>query len=95
MTTPRIRNPGGRPALHGGRALSRLLRRNGLDKRTAVALEYHSVQDALAADRGGWENTTAGEKILIEAADAGRRDRSHAPQRQRQPAGSGAGRNEE
>src|SRR5262245_52961442 len=55
---------------HAARLLQRVLRENALDKRTGVAKEFHALQDALAADRGGWSNCTAAEKILIERASA-------------------------
>ncbi len=55
---------------HGSRLLQRILRENALDRRTAIAKEFHAVQDALVADRGGVDNCTAAERILIERAAA-------------------------
>lgn len=70
MSTGSPRRGRGRPPTHGGRLLARVLRNNQLDGRTDAARQYYGVQDALAADRGGWEHTTATERILIEVAAA-------------------------
>jgi hypothetical protein len=56
----------GRPPKHGARALARLLSSNALDKRTGIARDFYAVQDALAEDRGGWEHTSNGERIVFE-----------------------------
>jgi hypothetical protein len=53
---------------HGARLLEKVLRANQLDRRTNTAKEFHALQEALAADRGGWDHCTAGEKMLIERA---------------------------
>jgi hypothetical protein len=70
MTTPRLRNPGGRPSKHGARALARHLAGGTLDGRTWVAQALKSIRDDLAADRGGLESCSAAERILIERAAA-------------------------
>jgi hypothetical protein len=48
--------------------LARLLASNALDRRTGIARDFHGAQDALVADRGGWEHTTTAEKMLVELA---------------------------
>jgi hypothetical protein len=55
----------GRPPKHGARLLERVLWQNKLDKRTGVAKLLASIENDLAADRGGWPSTSAAEKILI------------------------------
>lgn len=51
---------------HGARALARHLKNQSLDGRTRPAKMLAEIGDALAADRGGWGNVTAGERLLIE-----------------------------
>jgi len=58
----------GRPPKHAGRLLSRVLRRNQLDKRTRTAKLLQRIADDLAADRGGWANVSATEEIAIRRA---------------------------
>jgi hypothetical protein len=53
---------------HGGRMLQRVLAQNAIDGRTNIAKDFYGAQDGLAADRGGWSNTTTAEKALIEVA---------------------------
>jgi hypothetical protein len=59
-----------RPPKHGARALERRIRQNDLDGRTVTARALAQIGDALAEDRGGWSNVTAGERLLIERAAA-------------------------
>ena len=61
-----------RPPKHGApaRALERRIRQNDLDGRTVTAKALAQIGDALAEDRGGWSNVTAGERLLIERAAA-------------------------
>lgn len=74
MPTPRAkggrRGIGGTPPKHGARALARHLAAGTLDRRTWIAKELDGIADALAADRGGWSNVSAGERILIERVAA-------------------------
>lgn len=60
--------PPGRPPKHGARLLERVLRENRLDKRTGVAKLLASIENDLAADRGGWPSTSAAEALLIRRA---------------------------
>jgi hypothetical protein len=57
-----------RPPKHGARQLERLLKSNGLDRRTLTGRHHRELIDALAAERGGWGNLTVGERLLIERA---------------------------
>ncbi|MGH7788224.1 MAG: hypothetical protein ACRERC_15245 [Candidatus Binatia bacterium] len=68
--TQGARAPGRQPK-HAGRALARAFASlNKLDKRTGLVRDFHAAQDALAADRGGWDNVTNGERVAIEVAAA-------------------------
>ncbi|MEO8602490.1 MAG: hypothetical protein ABI629_07945 [bacterium] len=67
--TAPLRVPGRKPK-SGARALARHLAAGTLDRRTGIARDFYAVQDGLAADRGGWGNTTTAEKILMEVAAA-------------------------
>ena len=58
----------GRPPKHAGRLLTRVLKRNELDRRTRVSKFLQKVADDLADDRGGWEHVTAAEEIAIRRA---------------------------
>jgi hypothetical protein len=58
----------GRPPKHAGRLLSRVVRKNQLDRRTGVSKLLERVADDLATDRGGWANVGAAEEIAIRRA---------------------------
>jgi hypothetical protein len=58
----------GRPPKHAGRLLSRVVRKNQLDRRTGVSKLLECVADDLATDRGGWANVGAAEEIAIRRA---------------------------
>jgi hypothetical protein len=60
----------GPPPKHAGRMLERVLKQNKLDMRTNTAKMLKIIGDDLAADRGGWQHCTAGERILIERCAA-------------------------
>lgn len=60
--------PPGRPPKHGARLLERVVRENRLDRRTNVAKLLASIENDLAADRGGWASTSAAETLLIRRA---------------------------
>ncbi|MCK6553319.1 hypothetical protein L6Q96_01835 [Candidatus Binatia bacterium] len=51
---------------HGSRTLNRLYRERKLDGRTELSRDINAIQDALAAERGGWERCSAAEKVLFE-----------------------------
>jgi hypothetical protein len=69
--TARTREDGGRfSKKHGARSLERHLHQGTLDGRGRTARMLAELGDALAADRGGWSNVTAGERILIERCAA-------------------------
>jgi hypothetical protein len=58
----------GRPPKHAGRLLSRVVRKNQLDRRTGVSRLLERVANDLADDRGGWANVSAAEEIAIRRA---------------------------
>ncbi len=58
----------GRPPKHAGRLLSRVVRKNQLDRRTRVSKLLERVANDLAEDRGGWANVGAAEEIAIRRA---------------------------
>lgn len=60
----------GRQPKHSARALARHLAAGTLDRRTWIARELEGVAGDLEADRGGRENCTAAERLLIERAAA-------------------------
>jgi hypothetical protein len=68
-TKPAPLAPGiGRPPKHAGHLLSRVVRKNQLDRRTGVSRLLERVANDLAADRGGWANVSAAEEIAIRRA---------------------------